>query len=295
MSKTIVITGASDGNIHFLINEEFENPVKMQRYKLFTEEMVELVLAHGGTLKAEHGTGRMMAPFVRRQYGDELYEVMWDIKRLIDPAASLIKKYEAIDVLANNAGVMFGTFQKTVDGFERTFQVNHLAPFLLTHLLHDKLVSSKATVVNTSSMTAKMWGQLDLGDLNNEISYDEKRAYGTAKLCNILFTKELDRRYRAGGIKAVAFHPGVVSTNFASDPTSAFHKVYHSEGKPTLPMISPDAGADQLIWIAEGAAGTDWQLGEYYDLRKPGATHEQANDADLAVKLWEQSAKLLGI
>jgi hypothetical protein len=60
-------------------------------------------------------------------------------------------------------------------------------------------------------------------------------------------------------------------------------------------MITPDAGADQLIWIAEGTAGTDWQLGEYYDLRKLGATHEQANDADLAVKLWEQSAKLLGI
>ena len=110
-----------------------------------------------------------------------------------------------------------------------------------------------------------------------------------------MFTKELDRRFRAAGINAVAIHPGVVSTNFASDPLSAFHKVYHSDGKPTLPMITPDAGADQLIWIAEGTAGADWQLGEYYDLRKPGATHEQANDAELAVKLWEQSAKLLGI
>jgi hypothetical protein len=62
-----------------------------------------------------------------------------------------------------------------------------------------------------------------------------------------------------------------------------------------MAMISPDAGADQLIWIAEGKAGTDWQSGEYYDLRKPGATHEQASDADLAVKLWEASARLLGI
>ena len=274
MSKTIVITGASDG-----IGAAAARTLKANGHNV--------VIVGRDPDKTKAIASEISAPFEIADFAD--------LDQVAQLAASLIKKYEAIDVLANNAGVMFGTFQKTVDGFERTFQVNHLAPFLLTHLLHDKLVSSKATVVNTSSMTAKMWGQLDLGDLNNEISYDEKRAYGTAKLCNILFTKELDRRYRAAGIKAVAFHPGVVSTNFASDPMSAFHKVYHSEGKPTLPMISPDAGADQLIWIAEGAAGTDWQLGEYYDLRKPGATHEQANDADLAVKLWEQSAKLLGI
>ena len=88
-TDSVIFGHARDGNIHFMINEEFENPAMLQRYKEFTEEMVELVLAHGGTLKAEHGTGRMMAPFVRRQYGDELYEVMWAIKRLIDPAGIL--------------------------------------------------------------------------------------------------------------------------------------------------------------------------------------------------------------
>ena len=274
MSKTIVITGASDG-----IGAAAARTLKANGHNV--------VIVGRDPDKTKSIATEISAPFEIADFSD-----LGQVAKL---AASLASKYEVIDVLANNAGVMFGTFAKTVDGFERTFQVNHLAPFLLTHLLHEKLVSSKATVVNTSSMTAKMWGQLDLSDLNNEISYDEKRAYGTAKLCNILFTKELDRRFRAAGINAVAFHPGVVSTNFASDPLSAFHKVYHSDGKPTLPMITPDAGADQLIWIAEGTAGTDWQLGEYYDLRKPGATHEQANDAELAVKLWEQSAKLLGI
>ena len=88
-TDSVIFGHARDGNIHFMINEEFENPAMLQRYKEFTEEMVELVLAHGGTLKAEHGTGRMMAPFVRRQYGDELYEVMWALKRLIDPAGIL--------------------------------------------------------------------------------------------------------------------------------------------------------------------------------------------------------------
>ena len=274
MSKTIVITGASDG-----IGAAAARTLKAHGHNV--------VVVGRDPVKTKAIATEISAPLEIADFSD--------LAQIAKLAASLDSKYEVIDVLANNAGVMFGTFAKTVDGFERTFQVNHLAPYLLTHLLHEKLVSSKATVVNTSSMTAKMWGQLDLTDLNNEISYDEKRAYGTAKLCNVLFTKELDRRYRSAGINAVAFHPGVVSTNFASDPLSAFHKVYHSDGKPTLAMITPDAGADQLIWISEGTAGTDWHLGEYYDLRKPGATHEQVNDADLAVKLWEQSAKLLGI
>lgn len=88
-TDTVIFGHARDGNIHFMLNEEFEKPEKLNRYKSFTEDMVDLVLSHNGTLKAEHGTGRMMAPFVRRQYGDELYEVMWQIKRLIDPAGIL--------------------------------------------------------------------------------------------------------------------------------------------------------------------------------------------------------------
>ncbi len=86
---SVIFGHARDGNIHFMLNEEFEKPEKLARYREFTEEMVELVLRHRGTLKAEHGTGRMMAPFVKRQYGPELYEVMWSIKRLLDPAGIL--------------------------------------------------------------------------------------------------------------------------------------------------------------------------------------------------------------
>ena len=87
--QSVIFGHARDGNIHFLISERFDDPVCLERYRAFTEDMVDLVLAHGGTLKAEHGTGRTMAPFVRRQYGDELYEVMWELKRLIDPTMSL--------------------------------------------------------------------------------------------------------------------------------------------------------------------------------------------------------------
>ena len=87
--ESVIFGHAKDGNIHFLLNERFDRPELLTRFTAFTEDMVELVLGAGGTLKAEHGTGRMMAPFVRRQYGDELYEVMREIKVLFDPAGVL--------------------------------------------------------------------------------------------------------------------------------------------------------------------------------------------------------------
>lgn len=86
---SVIFGHAKDGNIHFLINERFDDPRLLSRYEAFTEEMVELVLDQGGTLKAEHGTGRIMAPYVRRQVGDELYEVMREVKRLLDPGMTL--------------------------------------------------------------------------------------------------------------------------------------------------------------------------------------------------------------
>lgn len=116
-TDSVIFGHARDGNIHFMLNEEFEKPEKLTRYKAFTEDMVELVLSHGGTLKAEHGTGRMMAPFVRRQYGDELYEVMWAIKRLLDPAGILnpgIILSENLDTHCQNLKVI-PTIQKVAD------------------------------------------------------------------------------------------------------------------------------------------------------------------------------------
>lgn len=86
---SVIFGHAKDGNIHFMLNERFDDPAQLARYERFTAEMVDLVLAHGGSLKAEHGTGRIMAPFVRRQYGDELYEVMWAVKTLCDPTGIL--------------------------------------------------------------------------------------------------------------------------------------------------------------------------------------------------------------
>lgn len=274
MEKTIVITGASDG-------------IGASAAQTLKEAGNQVVVVGRDKSKTAMFANKINSPF-------EVVDFC-SLEEVRGLANSLITNYEKIDILANNAGAMFGKSARTIDGFERTFQVNHLAPFLLTHLLHEKLLSSNATIINTSSMTAKMWGQLKISDLNNEVNYEEKLAYGNSKLCNILFTKELHRRFNGFGINAVSFHPGVVATNFASDPESSFHGVYHSTGEPKLKMITPAQGADQLIWLSTEMAGKDWISGEYYDLREIGQTHEQAGDLDLAEILWNESVKLLNI
>jgi NAD(P)-dependent dehydrogenase (short-subunit alcohol dehydrogenase family) len=205
-------------------------------------------------------------------------------------AAELRRRYPRIDVLANNAGGILAARDLTVDGHEKTFQVNHLAPFLLTTLLMDRLVESRATVINTSS-AANRFGRLNLDDLGNERKYSPNKAYGDAKLANILFTRELHRRYSGRGIVTAAFHPGIVATSFSTGSTSIMRFVYQTALKRIL--LTPEKGADTLVWLASTAAGVDWQSGEYYEKRRLGSTNSQASDAGLATALWERSVDMV--
>jgi NAD(P)-dependent dehydrogenase (short-subunit alcohol dehydrogenase family) len=216
-----------------------------------------------------------------------------------DLAGRLRAAYPRIDVLANNAGGVFGTRTKTVDGFEKTFQVNHLAPFLLTRRLLDTLVASRASVLQTSS-TVRFTKEIHLDDLDHDRAYHPVHAYGASKLENILFTTELHRRFHADGLSAASFYPGNVVTNFASDTTSSVMRlVRFLATKPLLPHLmrlsTADQGADQIVWLAEGTPGTDWQSGAYYYRRRAVAPRNpQAVDAELARGLWERSEELLG-
>ena len=169
-TDSVIFGHARDGNIHFMINEEFENPAMLQRYKEFTEEMVELVLAHGGTLKAEHGTGRMMAPFVRRQYGDELYEVMWALKRLIDPAGILnpgIILSENLETHHENLKV-FPKIQKVADN---CVECGYCEPICPSKNL--TLTPRKRIVMQRELVLAKAAGNTSLAnEIEKEFAYD---------------------------------------------------------------------------------------------------------------------------
>lgn len=195
-------------------------------------------------------------------------------------------RYEHIDVLANNAGALFSSRKETSEGFERTFALNHLAPFLLTNLLRAHLAGGR--VVTTAS-DAHQAGRLDLDDLQSEKSYSAMRVYSTSKLCNILFTRELAER--APELHANCFHPGVVRTGFGKNENGLW-KVLTTLGAPFF--RSPQRGAKSLVWLAvstEAAALT----GDYVVDEKVRAPSAQAQNDALAEGLWERSARLVDL
>jgi NAD(P)-dependent dehydrogenase (short-subunit alcohol dehydrogenase family) len=272
MPKTIVITGASDG-----IGAAAARRLHADGHRVL---LVGRSPAKTAALARELGTDHLLADFARLD----------QVRRL---AAELDRACPRIDVLCNNAGGIFGERAKTADGFEKTFQVNHLAPFLLTRLLLEKLIASRAAVIQTASVGARLVGHLDLEDIEHERDFNPQLAYGTTKLENILFTTELQRRYGGEGIAAVAFHPGTVATGFASESESYLRHLYGSRlGR--LFMAGPEKGAEQLVWLAEGRPGEDWVPGAYYEKHRPaGRQNPQALDGELARLLWGRSEELL--
>lgn len=217
-----------------------------------------------------------------------------DLAQVRELAESLRAAYPRIDVLANNAGGIFGDRKVTGDGFEVTFQVNHLAPFLLTNLLRETLLESRASVIQTSSAAARLFSRFDIDDLQGERRYSASRAYGNAKLANVLFTKELNRRFGDAGLSAVAYHPGVIASSFGSTGSGSWQFLY---GGPLAErfMTSTDVGGARLTWLALGKPGVDWQPGGFYANNAPAKTSRRADDPALARLLWDRSAELVGL
>lgn len=273
MSRTIVITGASDGigaAAARQLHAAGERVVIVGRNPDKTARVAD-------ELDAE----RHVADFA-------------DLAQVRALAADLRARHDRIDVLANNAGGLFAERVVTVDGFEQTFQVNHLAGFLLTNLLRDVLVAGAASVIQTASVAARRFARFDIDDLQNAHRYDASTAYGNAKLENILFTKELERRWGGDGVSAVCFHPGVIGSSFASGAKGLWHWFYTSPLTARL-LTPPEVGGARLAFLAAGAPGLDWQPGGYYANDKPARTHPLAADPVLARRLWEQSAEMVGL
>jgi NAD(P)-dependent dehydrogenase (short-subunit alcohol dehydrogenase family) len=201
-------------------------------------------------------------------------------------AAEARERYASIDVLANNAGAVFASREVTDEGLERTFALNHLAPFLLTNLLRDRV--SGGCVITTSS-DAHRYGLLDLDDLQSTRSYSAMAVYGTSKLCNILFTRELAKR--APELRANCFHPGVVRTGFGKNGGSMI-RIATTLAAPFL--RSPRHGARSLVWLATAAGAADL-TGAYVVDERVVQPSLQAHDDALAEGLWERSTELAGL
>ena len=202
-------------------------------------------------------------------------------------AAAVRERFERLDVLINNAGIAgWGSRLVSEDGLELTFAVNHLAPFLLTDLLLDRLKASAPARVVTVSSAAHKNVALDFDDLQGERRYSGFGAYSRSKLANILFTRELSRRLEGTGVTANCLHPGVVATGIFRNIPRWMRAIL------TSPLVlSPEKGADTLLYLATAPEIAEVS-GSYFVRRKPVRTSRASQDAEAARRLWEASEAL---
>lgn len=213
-----------------------------------------------------------------------------DLHQVTKLAAAFKNRYSHLDVLLNNAGTYCNTRIRTDYGVEKTFLVNHLAPFLLTNLLLDVIRSSApARIVNVAS-AAHHFATLNFDDLGFEHGYFGFSAYARSKLANILFTYELARRLEGSGVTVNAVHPGHVATNIWNNDLSIFGPVIKLINR--LIAITPQQGADTLIYLAS-SPDVAQVTGKYFIKRKAVSSSALSRDKNAARKLWEVCEKLV--
>jgi NAD(P)-dependent dehydrogenase (short-subunit alcohol dehydrogenase family) len=202
-------------------------------------------------------------------------------------AAEVLSRYPRVDVLVNNAGAVNSSRQMTSEGVELTWAVNHLAPFLLTTLLLDRLRESAPARVITTSSDAHQRGTIPFDDMAGERAYGPFGfvRYGQSKLANILFTRELAKRLQGTGVEAFCFHPGLVNTGFNHN-NGTLLSIGMALVKPFA--RSPEKGADTLVWLADSAEA-DGQSGGYFTDRRRVQPSAAGNDDEAARRLWTVS------
>jgi NAD(P)-dependent dehydrogenase (short-subunit alcohol dehydrogenase family) len=207
-------------------------------------------------------------------------------------AGEVLSAYPRLDVLVNNVGGFWAHRHVTPDGLEHTFALNHLAPFLLTSLLLDRLTASAPARVVTVSSGAQSMGKIDFDDLMGEQDYSGQRAYNQSKLANVMFTYELARRLETTGVTATALHPGMTNTSFsAEDPARAMAPVVFVV-RPF--MRSPRKGAETVVYLASSSA-VEGVTGSYYANRKAKKSNQSSYDREVTKRLWRVSADLVGV
>jgi retinol dehydrogenase-14 len=212
-----------------------------------------------------------------------------EVRRL---ANEVLAAYPRLDVLLNNVGGFWAHRHVTADGLEHTFALNHLAPFLLTSLLAERLIASAPARVVTVASAAQGMGEIDFDDLMGERSYSGQRAYNQSKLANVMFTYELARRFAGTGVTATAVHPGMTNTSFsAEDPSRAFAPLV-AVMRPF--MRSPQKAANTPIYLASSPEAEGF-TGQYFANRKAKKSHASSYDTASAARLWRVSADLVGI
>ena len=204
--------------------------------------------------------------------------------------AALKVKATHIDVLANNAGAIFEKREETADGLEKTFAVNHMAYFVITEILRSNLDPDGGRIVSTAS-GAHVAARPDYDNLQMAGRYSSMTAYGNSKLYNILWTHELARQLRGTRVTANCYHPGGVATGFGSNNKGLLKTIFRLAGPL---MISPEKGADTLVWLASSSEAAG-RSGGYYVRRRLTMPSAAGRDEAAGHRLWAESERIAGL
>lgn len=272
--KTVVITGGSAGIGKATASEL---AARGARVILACRDLEKAARARDEVLARTPGATVELVPLELRS-----------LRSVRDCATRLRTAATRLDVLINNAGVFPPTLRVTLDGFEEQFGVNHLAHFLLTNLLLEPLVAAAPARVVTVSSTMHAGGKIDFESFRSPAKYDAYAAYRQSKLANLLFANELARRLAGRGVTSNSLHPGGVASEIMRDANVALRVLAR------LAFTTPEKGARSSVYLASSpeVAST---TGQYFVSSKPAKTDPLAQDPALAARLWNESAKLVGL
>jgi NAD(P)-dependent dehydrogenase (short-subunit alcohol dehydrogenase family) len=266
-NKTILITGSTDGIGKQTALELAESGAR--------------ILLHGRNQKEVEATVKEISANTHNHNIDFFISDLSSLSQVRELADAIKSKYNSLEILINNAGVFMNDLIITEDGYEMTFTVNHLAPFLLTHLLLDLLKRNPKSRIITVSSIAHQRGKLEFDNLHGEKLFDGYGAYSLSKLANILFTYELADRLAGTGITVNCFHPGVITTKL-------LRQGFRMTGD------SLKEGAETAVYLASSLE-VENVSGKYFFKKKPISSSPLTYDTKLRKKFWELSEQLTGI
>jgi len=249
--------------------------------------------AHVAITGRDHARTVAAAHDIEAAAGGEVDAFVADLSSQVEVrqlAAQVLQSLPRVDVLVNNVGGYWATRHVTADGLERTFALNHLAPFLLTNLLLDRMQESGQSRVVTVSSAAQSGGHIDFDDLQGQRDYSGARAYSQSKLANLLFTRELAARLSGTSVTANAVHPGLVNTGFGADDPSSVQRLFVPLLR--LAMKSPAQGAARSIRAASDP-GLARVSGQFFSKRRTAMPTGKDHEASVASRLWRVSTGLV--
>lgn len=275
--KTVVITGASSG-----IGRETARGLAAMGARIVM------------VVRSRERGEAAIADIKKTAPDAELELVLADLYSLAEARRAgreITGKLARLDVLLNNAGLIHDHRELTIDGFERTFALNHLAAFAISYELRELLARSAPARIVTVSSAGHRFARFSWDDLATMPRWSETISYGTSKLCNIWFAREAARRMAPHKVTSNSLHPGAVGSNFGASG-SWFYKWGTKLAKPFL--LTPEQGARTSIYLASSPQVADVS-GEYFARCKPATPSRRARDDDSARRLWELSEKLCGV